>query len=522
MDMAILLLIFLIIFSYRFLRKKSNNVGQGKHAPEPDGAWPIIGHLRLLSGGDQLLYRTLGAMADKYGPTFSIRLGTRRALVISRWEEAKECFTINDKAFASRPILAATKLMCYDCAMFGLAPYSNYWREMRKMVNHELLTNSQLEKIRHVWEPEIDESMKELYNSICTEDNAQSLPINLTQWFDNLTLNVIVRLVAGKRFYSVSTDGCQDSEATRCQNAILQFFHLMGIFVVSDALPFLSWLDLQGHEKAMKETFKQLDPILEGWLQEHRLRRALCADGTRSEQDFIDVMLSIQETGRFSNFRFDADTCIKSTCLSTILGGGGTTPVTLTWAVSLLINNRRVLKKAQQELDTVVGPNRPVHESDIKNLPYIRAIIEETFRLYPPGPLLAPRECIEDCTVAGYSVPAGTRLVVNTWKIQRDPTVWTDPLEFRPERFLTSKAHVDALGPSFKLIPFGFGRRSCPGASFALHVLHLTLARLIHAFDLATLNDQPVDMTESPGLSLPKATPLEILLSPRVDKGLFI
>ena len=204
-----------------------------------------------------------------------------------------------------------------------------------------------------------------------------------------------------------------------------------------------------------------------------------------------------------------------------ILGGSDTTAGTLTWAISLLLNNRNVLKKAQEELEHHVGMYRQVEESDIKNLVFLQAIIKETLRLYPAGPLLGPREALEDCNVAGYNVKAGTRLVVNVWKIQRDPRVWTNPSSFQPERFLTSHVNVDVRGQNFELIPFGSGRRSCPGVSFAIQVLHLTLARLLHAFEFATPLDKPVDMTESPGLTIPKATPLEVLLTPCLPAKLY-
>ena len=189
--------------------------------------------------------------------------------------------------------------------------------------------------------------------------------------------------------------------------------------------------------------------------------------------------------------------------------------------VSQKEKKRKELKKAQGELEHHVGMHRQVEESDMNDLVYLQAIIKETLRLYPAGPLLGPREALEDCNVAGYNVKAGTRLVVNVWKIQRDPRVWTNPSSFQPERFLTSHVNVDVRGQNFELIPFGSGRRSCPGVSFAIQVLHLTLARLLHAFEFETPLDQPVDMTESPGLTIPKATPLEVLLTPCLPAKLY-
>ncbi|XP_021675791.2 xanthotoxin 5-hydroxylase CYP82C4 isoform X1 [Hevea brasiliensis] len=521
MDPSLQLTAIAVFFSFIFLCnayiqwKKSSKCSKIREAPEPAGAWPIIGHLYPLGGADKLLHQTLGSMADKHGPAFNIRIGSHRAFVVASRELAKQCFTINDKAIASRPTTAATKHMCYNHAVFGFAPYSSHWREMRKIVMLELLSKRRLEMVKHVQASEVDLGIRKLY-SLWAQNNCLPVLVELKQWFEDMTLNVIVRAVAGKRY----TGSFDDDETRQCQKAISQFFHLMGIFVVSDALPFLWWLDLGGHERAMKKTAKDLDAVLAGWLTEHRQRRVSGEAKTKGEQDFIDVMLSLEEKGHLAGFQYDADTSIKSTCLALIAGASDTTTTTLTWAISLLLNNKPALKKAQEELDIHIGIGREVDESDIKNLVYLQAMIKETLRLYPVAPLI-PREFMEDCNIAGYHVPAGTRLLVNVWKIQRDPRFWTNPTAFQPERFLTSHMDVDVRGQHYELLPFGSGRRSCPGASFALHALHLALARFLHAFDLATPNDQPVDMTETPGTTLPKATPLEVLLSPRLPAKLY-
>ncbi|KAI6695303.1 hypothetical protein NL676_023013 [Syzygium grande] len=186
------------------------------------------------------------------------------------------------------------------------------------------------------------------------------------------------------------------------------------------------------------------------------------------------------------------------------------------------MNNRCALKKAQQELDTHVGKSRPVEESDVKNLTYLQAIIKETMRLYPPAPMSGPRSSMEACTLsAGFRIPAGTRLLLNIWKIQRDERIWPNPDEFEPERFLTTHENVDMRGHNFELIPFGAGRRSCPGTSLALHTVHLTLASLLQSFEIGTASDEVMDMTESPGLLNMKASPLEVMLIPRLDQKVY-
>ena len=181
--------------------------------------------------------------------------------------------------------------------------------------------------------------------------------------------------------------------------------------------------------------------------------------------------------------------------------------VTLTWVLSLLLNNRHALKKAQEELDIHVGKDKLVEESDIKMLVYLQAIVKETLRLYPPGPLSVPHESMEDCVVGGYHIPAGTRLLINLYKLHRDPQVWSDPCEFQPERFLTTYKDFDVRGQNFELIPFGSGRRMCPGISFAFQILELTLASLLQGFEFGTPLDEAVDMSEAIGLTNLKATP---------------
>lgn len=196
--------------------------------------------------------------------------------------------------------------------------------------------------------------------------------------------------------------------------------------------------------------------------------------------------------------------------------------VTLTWVFSLLLNHPDVLKKAQRELDTQVGSTRHVMESDLTNLVYLHAIIKEAMRLYPASPLALPHECLEDCSISGYHVPKGTRLIVNLWKLHRDPDVWSNPCEFRPERFLGSYKNFDVRGQNFEYIPFGSGRRMCPGVTFALQVIGLVLASLLHGFEVEPISDGPVDMTEDLGLTYVKKFPLDVLLSPRLSASLFV
>lgn len=205
-----------------------------------------------------------------------------------------------------------------------------------------------------------------------------------------------------------------------------------------------------------------------------------------------------------------------------MLTGSGSTSITLTWILSLLLNHPNVLKKAQEELDTHVGKHKWVQESDIRNLKYLEAIIKETLRLYPPAPLTGIREAMQDCKVGGYHVPKGTRLLINIWKIQRDPQIWgTNPNDFEPERFLKDHKDVEFKGGNFEYFPFSYGRRSCPGMTFGLQVVSLALARLLHGFNVSPVGGAGVDMSEGLGVAMPKLNPLHLMIKPRLPFHLY-
>ncbi|WRX30807.1 Cytochrome P450 - like 10 [Theobroma cacao] len=372
------------------------------------GARPFLGHLHLL-GGSKPAHVVLGDLADTYGPIFTIRLGVRLTLVVSNWEIAKECFTTNDKAFANRPRTLAAELLGYNYAMFGFSPYGPYWRQIRKIVTLEVLSNHRLEKLKHIRESEVRTSIKELYKlgvEGVSNSSSGKVLVEMKRWFWTLNINMVFKMVVGKRYSEAETSHGKD-ENDRRRKAFRDFFELTGTFTVGDSLPFLRWLDLGGHEKAMKKTAKELDHILEEWLEEHKQKRN-------------------------------------------------------------------------------------------------------------SGNAEMPHESMEDCVVSGYHIPAGTRLLINLYKIHRDPHAWSDPCEFQPERFLTTYKDFDVRGQNFELIPFGSGRRMCPGVSLALQVLELTLANLLQGFELGTPLDEPVDMGEAIGITNLKVSPLEVLITPRL------
>ena len=205
-----------------------------------------------------------------------------------------------------------------------------------------------------------------------------------------------------------------------------------------------------------------------------------------------------------------------------VIAGKDTIAIVVEWALAELIRNPKVQKKAQEELDRVIGPERKITEQDFSNLPYLQALVKESLRLHPPTPLMLPHRAKAHVKIGGYDIPKGSVVHVNVWALGRDPNVWQDVNEFKPERFL--KEDVDIKGHDFRLLPFGAGRRICPGAQMGINLLTLTLGHLLHHFDWYPPNGvrlDEIDMTEKPGVVTYMSTPLQVNVVPRLPTKLY-
>lgn len=207
--------------------------------------------------------------------------------------------------------------------------------------------------------------------------------------------------------------------------------------------------------------------------------------------------------------------------------GTDTTSSTVEWAIAELLRNPKILAQAQKELDSVVGQERLVTDTDLTHLPYLQAIIKETFRLHPSTPLSLPRMAARSCEINGYYIPKDSTLLVNVWAIARDPNVWADPLQFRPQRFLPGgeRPTADVKGNDFEVIPFGAGRRICAGMSLGLRMVQLLTATLLHAFNWELPEGEfaeKLNMDEAYGLTLQRASPLVLHPQPRLAHQVYL
>ncbi|KAF3431671.1 hypothetical protein FNV43_RR26403 [Rhamnella rubrinervis] len=287
---------FLVFYKvWKTINGKKHNSSKGKKLPQPSGAWPLIGHLHLLATKGQVpLCRTLGALADQNGPIFLLKLGTKRAIVVSRWETVKECLCTNDQVFLTRPASATSKYMSYNEALFVFGPYGAYWRYVRKIASLQLLSNHRVELLKNVRSSEVDASIKELYKLLSSKHSAM---VDMSWWTQILTLNITARVIAGKRYRCTCGTGGDEKvaadadEAQRFLKAMHGFMYLSGMFLPSDVIPGIEWMDLTGHIRSMKRNAEELDCFMTSWLEEHilEMKQGMVEEDQR---DFMHTMIS--------------------------------------------------------------------------------------------------------------------------------------------------------------------------------------------------------------------------------------
>ncbi|KAJ7951500.1 Cytochrome P450 [Quillaja saponaria] len=480
--------------------------GRKLNLPPGPKPWPIIGNLNLISS---LPHKSIHDLSQKYGPIMQLRFGSFPVIVGSSVEMAKTILKIQDVNFAGRPKIAAGKYTTYNYSDITWSPYGPYWRQARKMCIMELFSAKRLESYEYIRK----EEMNALLISLCKSSN---IPILLKDQLSNVSLNVISRMVLGKKY----TDESENSIVTpeEFKKMLDELFLLSGVLNIGDSIPWLDFLDLQGYIKRMKALSKKFDRFLEHVLDEHIERKKGVKDYVAV--DMVDVLLQFSEDPSLE-VKLERHG-IKAFTQDLIAGGTESSAVTVEWAISEILKKPEIFMKATDELDKVIGRERWVEEKDIDNLPYIDAIVKETMRLHPVAPMLVPRLAREDSIISGYDIPKGTRVLVNVWTIGRDPTLWDNPNEFCPERFIGKD--IDVKGQDFELLPFGSGRRMCPGYSLGIKVIQSSLANLLHGFTWSLPGDmkkEDLNMDEIFGLSTPRKIPLLTVAEPRLPLSLY-
>lgn len=314
MDLILLLLLSVLsLFSIFFFFAKSLLLipdNKKRMAPMAPGAWPLVGHLPFFENAKPT-HVTFGDMAEVLGPVFMTKLGSYNVLIISSQEVAKECFTVHDKVI-DRVDLTASKLLGYNGSFITFTPYGPYWQELRKIAASELFSSTTIDKLKDTREREVDVTFKDFYVRWEEEGRAkQGVLVDMKREFQDLVANISLMMIVGKRYFGASPN-CEAGEARRCGKLIQGFFDYFGLYLLSDVIPSLGWSEWK-IKRGMKRTAKELDQVVEAWVEEHKKSRR---DHNASfEKDYLDLLIEIFKKREISDRSHDAHTTIKALCL---------------------------------------------------------------------------------------------------------------------------------------------------------------------------------------------------------------
>ncbi|XP_010437239.1 PREDICTED: cytochrome P450 81D11-like [Camelina sativa] len=484
---SLLLSFLFLVISIKLLLIKSNrNLNLPRSPAYP---LPVIGHLHLLK---QPVHRTFLSISQSLGnaPIFHLRLGNRLVYVISSRSVAEECFTRNDIVLANRPEIIMSKHVGYNSTNMIAAPYGDHWRNLRRIAAVEIFSSHRISTFMSIRKDEIGR----LITLLSRVSLHGFVEVELKSLLANLVFNSIIMMVAGKRYYGSGTE--DNDEAKLVRELLSEIVAGASAGNLADYLPIINWVTK--FEQRTISLGNRLDKFLQKLVDEKRAEK-------EKGQTLINHLLSFQETQP----EYYTDVIIKGIILALVVAGTETSEVTLEWAMSNLLNHPEILEKVRAEINDKIGSDRLIEESDIVNLPYLQNTVSETLRLYPAVPLLLPHLSSDECKVAGYDMPRDTILLTNAWAMHRDPGLWEEPERFKPERF-------EKEGEAQKLIPFGMGRRACPGAELGKRLVTLALGSLIQCFEWERVGEELLDMTEAEGITMPKAIPLRAMCKTRV------
>ncbi|TKW32163.1 hypothetical protein SEVIR_2G152300v4 [Setaria viridis] len=494
MELSAATLIFLSLLSLPIVvTLLSRKLTPSSKKRRPPGPWnlPFIGSLHyFIKSHPQVALRNL---AKRYGPVMFLRMGQIDTVVISSPVAVQEVLREKDIIFASRPTIVASEIFCYGNLDVGFAPYGAYWRTLRKLCTVELLSAKMVRQLA----PVRDKETLSLIRNIQAAGQGGE-PVNLGRLLLSCSSMITAKAAFGH--------ACSSELREQFLSGIEVSMRFSGGFTFGDLFPSLRFIDvITGQRLRMWRAHRQLGAVFDKIIAE--------CEGLQGDS-LVSVLLRIRDEGELE---FPIGTTnIKAILLDMFTGGTETTSSAAEWVMSELMRNPAVMAKAQIEVRRVFDNKNPQdHEGKMDELHYTKMVIKESMRLNPVLPLMIPHLCRETCDIGGFEVKEGTRVMVNTWAMARNPEYWQDAEKFKPERF--EDGTIDYKGSRIEYLPFGMGRRRCPGDIFGLAALELIIARLLYYVDWSLpsgMQPDEIDMDMFVGATTRRKNQLHLVASP--------
>ncbi|CAL5004593.1 unnamed protein product [Urochloa decumbens] len=504
----LLLPLLLLLITARLLWPRSKQLQTLSRIPSPP-ALPIVGHLHLVGSLPHVSLRDLAAKHGGNRGLMLLRLGSVPTVIVSTPSAAEAVLRTHDRVFSSRPSNPLAGVLFYGLLDAGFAPYGERWRQAKLLLTAHLLTAKKVRSFRGAREAEARRAVAAARDAAMDAGEVLDVSALLMAYAND----VMCRAVSGSFFF-------EDGRNRIIPDLTAVVKDVFGAFKLQDYFPAMARVDVLSRSSLSKAMAlrKRWDDLFDTLIDFHVQKPPPKSIGDE-DGDFIDVMLSLTDEYGLTRDH------IKAILMNMFNAGTDTTYLVHEFAMAELMRHPHAMAKVQAELRGKVTKNKEdifeilTEDDDLSSMAYLRAVIKETLRLHPPGPLFLPHLSTADCEVEGYMIPAGTTVMINAWGIGRDPGFWEDPEEFKPERFLEGgghAAHVEYRGQDFNYIPFGSGRRICPGMNFGIASLEMMLANLLYHFDWEVPGGKGIDMTEKFGVTVHRKE--KLMLIPKLKR----
>ncbi|KAH9328163.1 hypothetical protein KI387_000271, partial [Taxus chinensis] len=484
-----------IALLYVIFSQLSSNAS--KRLPPGPRPLPLIGNILQLGKSP---HESLFHLAKLHGPLMTLHLGFKTTIVASSPAMAKQVLKTHDPALSARTVIDTARCLSYSDHSIVWLDCVPRWRTLRRICTTELFSTKRLDALQHLRRVQISNMIRTIF-----EDSLTGASVDIGHAAFVTSLNLLGNMIFSKDMFDRGSGKSHEFKDT-----LRKMMLIGGTPNLADFFPFLRFFDPQGMRRESTKYFRVMYGIFEQFIEER-------IEGGRSgdDKDFLDILLESKTETEESLTKPE----IIWFFYDLFVAGSETTSTTIEWTMAEIIHNPNIMEKVKKELDEVLGQERIEKESDIDNLPYLHAVVKETLRLHPATPLLIHHRAKSSCEIDGYVIPKGALVFVNAWAVGRDPIAWKEPEMFFPERFLDIE--VEYKGQNFELIPFGSGRRICPGIPLAHRMVHIVVASLIQCFNWCLTNGQNpenLDMSGEFGITLQKSEHLVAKPTPRLPQ----
>lgn len=480
--------------------KTKKNEPKGKLPPGPRPL-PFIGNLLWIPRNAVDLREVIDKLSHKYGPILTLTLGSEPLIFITSYTMAQQALVKQGAIFASRPALVPISVVLSNKRKdIGATPYGATWRVLRRNLVSEIIHPNKM----NAFYPARKRVMETLMSKI-TQSSKQNDIVHVNDCLHHAVFSLFILMAFGN---------ISDAEVNAVEDIQWELLMNYADFSIFGFFPRLARLLLRGRYKTYMNLLKTQDEIFLPLIKSRRKLREEKA-GELEYVSYTDSLMDLQVPGEDEKLQ---DYDILSLCSEFINAGADTTTTMLQWTMAHVVKYPEVQAKIYAEIREVLGEGREdVKEEDLHKFTYLKAVILEVLRIHPPNTSLVPHAVTEDVEFCGYTIPKGTTVNIVTAIIGRDPTIWEDPMEFNPDRLLTGEKPKDDVTDltAYRMLPFGAGRRMCPGNGLGRLLLEYFISNLILRFEWKPA-DGDVDISEKEEFLVVMKTKLRAHVTQRI------